>query len=166
MQKLQQDALDGRFDAMNRLGMLWRTGHTVEQDFHMARYWYERAVDGGFSPAFSNLGALYEQGVGVATDLDKAEMLYRQAAAVGHERGSVNLASLLLGLGKDVSFALELLKQFPANPRALFLLGRAYESGFLVVRDTSLSHEYFVRSAELGYAKAIKRLSQLNQHRK
>jgi TPR repeat protein len=49
----------------------------------MAVEWYRKAADQGDAFAQCNLGVMYENGYGVAKDMNKAVEWYRKAAAQG-----------------------------------------------------------------------------------
>ncbi|XP_038055222.1 DAP3-binding cell death enhancer 1-like [Patiria miniata] len=67
----------------------------------------------GFSKATFNLAVCYEQGKGVAQDLEKAADLYKKATAQGHPLANFNLGVFHMtgkgGLPQDTSLALELI---------------------------------------------------------
>ena len=50
-----------------------------------AFYWTERAATHGDWDGQYNLGSFYEDGVGVAQDLEKAKYWYKAAAQQGHD---------------------------------------------------------------------------------
>ena len=64
---------------------MYDQGWGVERDYARARHWYERAVELDHGPAFFNLGQLYEYGLGVNKDEDRAVDLYREAARRGRK---------------------------------------------------------------------------------
>lgn len=70
--------------------------------------WYGRAADAGDSEAQTNIGYLYEQGLGVTQDYAKAMNWYRKAAAQGNAQAERNIGSLFdkgLGVPQDPSEA-------------------------------------------------------------
>jgi TPR repeat protein len=56
--------------------------------------WYESAAAAGSDAAMYNIGVLWEGGLGVAQDRDKATEWYRKAAAAGNDDAKAALKSL------------------------------------------------------------------------
>jgi hypothetical protein len=82
--------------------------HSVPSDPSLALRSFERACQGGGAEACSNLGALYEAGVGVRSNLSDAVRLYEQACTGGAALGCSNLGALYArgkGVGRDASEA-------------------------------------------------------------
>ncbi len=68
-------------------------GEGSPQDNVEAAKWYQKAVDQGFGEAYTNLGYMYDGGLGVAQNQQRAVELYTSGA----EKGSLN-AMLNLGV--------------------------------------------------------------------
>jgi uncharacterized protein len=64
---------------MTMLGMLFRDGQSVPQDYAKARDWYGKAVEKGDALAMAALGALYRDGKGVIQDYAKAREWFEKA---------------------------------------------------------------------------------------
>jgi TIR domain/Sel1 repeat len=77
--------------AMSNLGVIYKNGYGVPQDYAKAREWFEKAADKGNAIAMSNLGALYENGYGVPQDFIKAREWRDKAHAA---QGDGNRAGL------------------------------------------------------------------------
>ncbi|KAI8918838.1 hypothetical protein BC831DRAFT_482163 [Entophlyctis helioformis] len=88
----------GDADAQNMLGEMLEMGHAtgLEGDGEpaAAAVWYRRAIQQGHARAMFNLGALYESGLGVGKDHDKALRLYREAARRGCGQAIQRIAQL------------------------------------------------------------------------
>jgi TPR repeat protein len=56
----------------------------TDQDLKEAAQWYQRAATSGFAMAQFRLGTLYERGVGVTTDIARAQVWYGRAAEQGN----------------------------------------------------------------------------------
>jgi TPR repeat protein len=56
--------------------------------------WYQSAAAAGSDAALFNIGVLWEGGLGVDQDRDKAIIWYRKAAAAGNESARAALKSL------------------------------------------------------------------------
>ena len=55
-------------------------GHGIEPNTEDAILWYERSANLGEPKALYALGSIYEQGIGVRIDMNKAVQYYEQAA--------------------------------------------------------------------------------------
>ncbi|MFZ2168174.1 MAG: caspase family protein, partial [Methylococcaceae bacterium] len=76
----QQCADEGDKIAQNYLGEIYaRSWGDIKPDFSHAAEWFRKAAEQGYSRAQKNLGALYEQGLGVPKDPETALKFYRQA---------------------------------------------------------------------------------------
>jgi uncharacterized protein len=91
----QKAADAGNTDAMYNLGLLYRDGHGVAQDYGKAREWLQKAIDAGNANAMTNLGWVYENGPGVAHDYVKACEWYQKAANAGDAFGMKFLAAMM-----------------------------------------------------------------------
>ncbi|KAJ3009787.1 hypothetical protein HKX48_007743 [Thoreauomyces humboldtii] len=83
----QQGSQDGSADAQNMLGEMTELGLGGPEDgpdHAGAAKWYRRAMRQGHPRAICNLAALYEGGLGVGVDVEKALRLYKEA----EQRGS------------------------------------------------------------------------------
>ena len=85
-------ANDGNAAAQFNLGLMYLTGHGVQQDYSAAALWFRKAAEQGYALAQSNLGTLYRYGRGVAQDDTEAVMWFRKAADQGDA-----VAEFLLG---------------------------------------------------------------------
>ena len=85
-------ANDGDAAAQYNLGLMYMTGHGVEQDNAAAATWFRKAAEQGYALAQSNLGTLYLYGRGVAQDHAEAMIWFRKAANQGDA-----VAEFLLG---------------------------------------------------------------------
>ena len=57
-------------------------------DYKLAKYWNEKGAENGAPEGYCNLGIIYEQGLGVTTNLEKAVDLYQKAVTEGIKTGS------------------------------------------------------------------------------
>ena len=80
------DARDGR--ALARLGYILISDENPKRDAAAARIVWELAATAGSRDAVFNLGYLFETGVGVQADPDKALAWYEKAQAAGHEKAA------------------------------------------------------------------------------
>jgi TPR repeat protein len=72
-------------NAMSHLGKLYATGEGVVQNYAEAAMWYQRSIDSGGYSGQRGLAALYERGLGIPQDINRALELYYDAAPVDEE---------------------------------------------------------------------------------
>jgi hypothetical protein len=78
----------------SRLAFELGRAFTKANNFTAAMLQYRKAADQGYAFAQNNLGAMYENGQGVAKDNAQAVVWYRKAAAQGIELAQANLKRL------------------------------------------------------------------------
>lgn len=78
--------------AQLNFGNLYRRGHGVEQNYHLAAFWFRRAS--AHPLAQLNLGRMYNMGQGVKRDYFEAAECYRKAATHGIPQAQFNLAMM------------------------------------------------------------------------
>jgi len=77
-------AEQGNADAQHKLGIMYRRGEGVTQDYEVAIEWLRLAAKQGNASAQSNLGAMYDQGLGVPQDSNAAFKWFKLAAEQGN----------------------------------------------------------------------------------
>lgn len=117
---------------------------------------YQSACDGGDLDACNELGALYEDGYGVAQDLVRARSLYEQACNGENLRGCNNLAALYLnGIGVEAdqerAFHLFVMSCEGGSAFACGNVGVCYEYGAGVPADMAQANEYYQRACDAGH---------------
>ncbi len=75
----------GRAKAQNKLGLMYREGLGVVQNYQHATNWFRKSATQGDAEGQYHLGESYNYGQGVTQDLVLAYMLYNLAAATGFE---------------------------------------------------------------------------------
>jgi TPR repeat protein len=75
----------------NNMGIMYRYGKGVTEDFHEAVRWYRLAAVQGHAGAQSNLGSQYFDGRGIPQDYVEASNWFRLAAVQGRSNAQVNL---------------------------------------------------------------------------
>lgn len=101
LEKLETQAAQGDAEAQVSLGLMYLIGKGVNQDYRMARQWYEKAAAQGHTSAQVYLGNMYHHGQGVPQDYAVARGWYEQAAAQGFG-GAQYLLGLLYHNGQGV----------------------------------------------------------------
>jgi TPR repeat protein len=93
---LKKAADGGDSWAQKVLGVMYKNGNAVPQNYKTAFYWFEQAAKGGDTGAMIILSGFYRDGMGVAKD-NKAELYWlKKAAEQGHAE-----AQYLFGLITD-----------------------------------------------------------------
>ena len=83
------------------LAVRYAEGGAGPRNYELAAQWYERAAQQGLAMAEYRLaGQLYEKGLGVGKDLQRAKDLYQRAAEKGNTRAMHNLGVLAAEGGK------------------------------------------------------------------
>ena len=72
------------------LGLIYRNGEGVQQDFKKTLKWYRLSAEQGNSAAQTKLGFMYDYGKGVLQDYKKAHMFYNLGAYNGNALGEEN----------------------------------------------------------------------------
>ena len=73
------------------LGLMYKNGQGVPQDYQEAVKWYRLSAEQGVREAQYNLGVMYYQGQGVPQDYKEAVRLYRLSAEQGQAEAQFNL---------------------------------------------------------------------------
>ena len=96
--------------AQMALGMLYKDGDGITQDYDQAFRWMKRAADNGQAEAHYELGYFYEEGIGTDSDIIKSIDHYRISAKSGNVRAYERIGKLYLkghGVEKDETLAFE-----------------------------------------------------------
>ena len=108
--RVVQAAQAGDPRSFNTLGMaLLKPDSAIGTDVDLAVEFLERAAQGGYVPAYANLGRIYAEGIGVSRSTLTAFHWYSEGARQGHQ-GSVYNCGLLLAEGvrrEEVAGAVE-----------------------------------------------------------
>ncbi|HET6376671.1 MAG TPA: hypothetical protein VFF88_11545, partial [Methylocella sp.] len=136
------------------------------RNYELAAQWFGKAAMQGHAIAGFRLGSLYERGLGVARDLQRAKELYQQAAEKGNVRamhnlgvlaaegpdGKPNYASAALWFGKAADFGIR-----DSQYNVAVLLAR----GLGVPKDLVKSYTWFAVVAASGDADAARRRDEI-----
>ena len=98
---IQASASSGFAEAQNKMGLSFKNGTGVLQDFLEAIKWFRLAAVQGHPQAQFNLGKMYAEGAGVPKDLKEAFILFSLAAKSGMADAQFELGTMLAdGSGK------------------------------------------------------------------
>lgn len=89
MAQMEEDNIGKNWVALD-----YRTGRGTEQNYIAAVYWFHMAINAGNAYAFYNLANMYESGLGVLVDYDKAIELYTCATERGHDGAKQRISVL------------------------------------------------------------------------
>jgi TPR repeat protein len=127
------------------------------------------AANQGIAAAKQKLGFLYEEGLGVTQDYDKARGYYELAAKQGLAAAQYNLGYMYdegLGVTQDYDKARHYyeLAAKQGLAAAQYNLGYMYDEGLGVTTDDDKAREYFELAAKQGLAGAQNRLGYMYQN--
>ncbi len=106
----------------------------VEQNYEQAASWYEKGVDGGDLTSGYYLGLLYEQGLGVEQDYEKAAEYFASVAASENKSAT-----------------------------GVYEFARLYEQGLGAEQDVEHAIVLYQEAAEYGHEAASEALERLGQ---
>lgn len=161
----ERAAKGGEVRARHNLGSLHANGSgTVPQDRKRAKREFRLAAAAGYAPSMTALGQLLE--TQEPPDLTGAADWYEKAHEAGDAVATANLANAhVTGKGRSENWVRARLLYTEAAskglPRAFNDLGVMHEYGYGVHADYLTAYAFYLRSAELGYAKAGANLSTL-----
>ena len=104
-EEIRQLAEKGSAAAQNELGLLYRAGAGVSQNYGQAKQWFEKAAKQGHAEAQVNLGTLYLHGDGAPQSAQMALFWFNRAAEQGDPPAFAKLGRMYEnghGVPKDV----------------------------------------------------------------
>ena len=160
----------GNTDAMCELGLLYENGQGVQQDYKIAKEWYEKAVMKGSAIAKRLLGNLYLMGNGVEKDYQKAYHFFSEALDKGDNESKAFIAKMYYYgyyVEKSQSQAFGMLLEMVNNDNmfsaeAMRLLSACYRYGYGTDRDDEKA-EYWLLQAALFNSYAAKNILDINE---
>lgn len=160
-------AEQGVANAQNNLGILYRNGEGLLQDFDEARRWLQLAAAQGHARAQFSLGMMYDFGQGVAQNPEQALIWYQQAAAGGDADAEFNIGTLHAegrGVPQNAGEAARWYRLAAAqgHVNAQAVLGRMYLRGEGVPQDRDEARRWLQQAAEQGHGDALEQLQGLD----
>lgn len=153
----------GNAPALNKLGLYYDQGKTVEHDYQKAVEYYRKSAEQGYASAQWNLALCYENGVGVKNDYEQAFQLLMRAAEQDHKLSQNKLGIYYKkGLGvepnsqKAVEYYLRSAEQGYAP--AQWNLALCYQKGEGIGQDYRQAFIWLKKAAEQGNMLAQKKL--------
>jgi TPR repeat protein len=92
--QLRQLAARNNIHASYDLGLLYKSGIIVKQDYHKALYYFRRGILHNFAPAINQLGVCYHDGLGVKQNSERAKHYFLKAALDNFPPAQYNIALL------------------------------------------------------------------------
>ena len=124
--------------AQRNLGLSYREGDGVPQDYALAVQWLRKAADQGTADAQNNLGGMYYDGKGVPQDYALAAQWSRKAADQGNDHAQFNLSRMYYnGEGVHAGLRLRLRMGSREKPRCCARHG----IGASKQKPSSISHD-------------------------
>jgi TPR repeat protein len=160
VEKLLDSAGAGDVKAQYFVGMLYKQGIAVLQDFHEAAKWFKSAAELGGDPAAQfQLADMYLFGKGVSQDYSEAEKWYLRGAEKGDVGSQAMLGTMYLhGLGCTQNYSQAMLwcgrAAEKGSEEAQTQLGLMYWNGLGVQQDYATAVRWYREAAEQGYAMA------------
>ena len=168
LQYYEQSALKGSVDAQLTLGHLHYHGaRGLPADVSKAFEYYSKAAAAGEPSAFSHVGNMYAQGVGVAQNNETALDWFRRGAGKDHPPSQNGLGFMYMhghGVDRDYKKALEYFKAAAerGNAEAQFNLGAMHIGGMGVRKAHDKALHYFTLAAHQGHTLALYNLGQMH----
>ena len=170
----EQAANQGDCDAMYELGLMYKTGKGVAQDYTLARHWFEKSAAAGVSRAMFSLGLLSYQGEGIAQNYAQARQWFEKAAAAaGDSPWAKTIGPMFCLLGhmckfgqggpKDYGQARQCFEEGAnlGNSTCMFELAVLYARGEGVAQDYTQALQWYEKSAAAGNIVAMLHLGSL-----
>lgn len=151
---LLERAENGDAEAQCRLASIYYN-EAGAQHYAKAAAWYHRAADQGYAKAQSDLGVMYQQGLGVRKDYTEATRWYRKAADQGYASAQFNLGTMYYngeGVPQDYSKALEWWRKAAdqGHDRAQSYIAFSYVQGKGVPQEYTEAARWYRKAADHG----------------
>lgn len=139
--------------AIERRRLHFELGRALHAAKNYGRAWaaYGTAAAAGSPEAMNNLGALYEDGLGVASDFSAARIWYEKAAAAGNSDAMISLGVHFMA-AENYAAAKPLYEKAAAagNPSAMFNLGIMFAEGQGIAQDYGAAKRWWEKAAAAG----------------
>lgn len=159
-------AESGEAIAQLRLGMRYRDGDGVAQNYREALRWYRRCADQGDPEGMDNVGYMYLKGWGVPVNFEIATGYFKASAAQNHPQGLFNLGnSYFSGQGVEQDYVLAIAAWREAAVRghqhAKWRLATLYAAGEGLPLDRVKAEKLCERLAREGHVNGMLLLGEL-----
>jgi hypothetical protein len=128
-------------------------------DYATAKKLWEQLAAQNDPAALTNLGIMYEKGLGVKRDMQAAEAMYLRAANLGYQQGQFDLGNLYYngdGIKQDYKQAGRwyMAAALSGHLRSQYYLAQMYENGQGVPVDRLNALKWYVKAADGGLPEA------------
>lgn len=164
---LQENAEKGDAESQNLLAWAYHNGNVaLERDDSNSFKWFEKSALQGNSESETNLGGMYERGLGTPKNYGEAMNWYRKAADQGNAAAHFSIGFLYFtgeGGFQDIAQAISWFGKAAelGSLRAQLLLGQIYDYGLKVPQDKAEAKKWYRKAAEQGNAEAQSHLGLL-----
>lgn len=159
-QKIQESAT-GSTSALNDLGCMYASGIGVRRNMKMAIANLMEASMKNSLFGMLNMAQIYQEGLGLEKDVEKARELYQRAFEGGYTDAMVLCGDTYLqsdvDADPDYAKALGCYQKavFRRCPYAFYRLGWLYHEGFGVEKDSEKAWDYYQRACTMQYPDAM-----------
>ncbi|KAG0372618.1 hypothetical protein BGX24_012810 [Mortierella sp. AD032] len=141
------------------LGVQYKQGNGVAQDYAKALEWLLKAANQGHADAQNAMGTMHEHGQGVTRNPSRAMEWYLQAAKLGNVQAQNNIGFLYEkgeGVTQDYAKAMGwiLKAAHQGYDQAQFNVGVLYKQGRGALQDYSKAMLWFVKASAQGHVAA------------
>lgn len=144
-------------DAQNALGLCYLERGT-SADNQKAEFWLKKAAEKGHLAAMSNLGYMYSE-IPEYQNYTEAVNWYSKTGCKGDVNAQVFLGMYYFDMHDYAKAYYWFNKAAELNNKAAInMLGRCYEDGFGVAKDTSVAKKYYLKAAKMGMTVAKRNL--------
>ena len=162
----------GHAQAQYNLGLLLcGEGKACPQGLERSVYWFRKAADQGYVPAFWEMGNAYRDGLGVERDFGEAAAWFERGVQAGGPSCMTFLGLMHFrgeGMAEDEEGAVQLWQEAADrdNSDGMFYLGICHENGFGGLRRSGRNAAAWYRMADYhGSASACESLAALYRRR-
>ena len=161
----KKSAAAGHSDAALQISHLLLAGYGVPKDTIGAFEWALKASEMGNLEAHLLTASKYEEGRGTTKSLSRALALYEKSLEMGSDAARMKVAHLLdrgePGVEQNRARALPLFQQAAkdGDADAIYMVGLYLQRGYVVDKDEDAASQWYLRAAEIGEAKAQRKLA-------
>ena len=169
IESLMDAAEQGDAVAQYNLGVSYRDGKGIQQDYKKAFDWFKKSAEQGYAAAQFEIGFCYRTGKGIQQDYKKAFEWFKKSAEQGYATAQFCLGlcySYGRGVQENYKKAFEWFEK--SVEQGIFLaqreLGILYAQGLGVKQDDSKAVELYRKAAEQGDSVALNNLGYMYEH--
>lgn len=159
-------AEQGNPQAQVQLGLHYRNGDDVPQDYQQALKWFRQSADQGDPDGQDNVGYMYLRGRGVPVDFNIAAAFFKAAAQQNLAQGEFNLGNCYFsgqGVEQNYEQAIHYWEKAAEqdHPDAIWRLATLYAAGEGLSQDRKKAEQLCEQIAQQGHANGSLLLGEL-----